>query len=99
MFNKKNMFKTNEYFDGKVKSIAFETSEGPATVGVMAAGEYEFGTSCVEYMTVISGEMEVRLPEETEWKTFQPFETFIVPANVKFGVRMNGDTSYRCLYR
>lgn len=45
------MFKTNDYFDGKVKSIAFETAEGPATIGVMAAGEYEFGTSTIEYMT------------------------------------------------
>ncbi|NTW25752.1 MAG: pyrimidine/purine nucleoside phosphorylase [Lentimicrobium sp.] len=93
------MFKTNEYFDGKVKSIAFETNEGPATVGVMEAGEYEFGTSTVEYMTVTSGEMDVMLPGETAWTNFKPFETYIVPANVKFKVRMKGDTSYRCLYR
>ena len=39
------MFKVNEYFDGTVKSIAFGTAEGPATIGVMAPGEYEFGTS------------------------------------------------------
>ena len=30
------MFKVNEYFDGTVKSIAFEMTEGPATIGVMA---------------------------------------------------------------
>ena len=42
------MFKTNEYFNGNVKSIAFITKEGPATIGVMAIGEYEFGTSTVE---------------------------------------------------
>ncbi|MFH1119588.1 MAG: pyrimidine/purine nucleoside phosphorylase [Bacteroidota bacterium] len=93
------MFKTNEYFDGKVKSIAFETGEGPATVGVMAAGEYEFGTSSIEYMTVIYGEMDVLLPGESEWNNFRPFETFIVPAGVKFKVRVKADTSYRCLYR
>ena len=39
------MFKVNEYFDGTVKSIAFGTAEGPATIGVMAPGEYEFGTA------------------------------------------------------
>ena len=38
------MFKVNEYFDGKVKSIGFKTSEAPATVGVMAPWHYEFGT-------------------------------------------------------
>ena len=44
------MFKINKYFDGKVKSIAFTTSEGPATIGVMAKGEYDFGTSTKEIM-------------------------------------------------
>lgn len=39
------MFKTNEYFDGNVKSIAFTAANGHATMGVMAPGEYEFGTS------------------------------------------------------
>ncbi len=93
------MFKTNEYFDGKVKSIAFDTAEGPATVGVMAAGEYEFGTSTVEHMTVTSGSMDVMLPGETEWKTYNACETFIVPKDVKFKVKMQTDTSYRCLYK
>jgi uncharacterized protein YaiE (UPF0345 family) len=50
------MFKTNQYFDGKVVSIGLDSAEGTATVGVMQAGEYEFGTSSLEIMTVISGE-------------------------------------------
>jgi uncharacterized protein YaiE (UPF0345 family) len=93
------MFKTNEYFDGKVKSIAFSTPEGPATMGVMAPGEYEFGTSTVEYMTVISGSMTVLLPGETEWKTYKPFETFIVQKDARFKLIIDADAAYRCLYR
>lgn len=93
------MFSVNEYFEGKVKSIALETSEGKATVGVMAAGEYEFGTSTIEYMTVTSGEMQVMLPGETEWKTYKPYKTFIVEKDVKFKVKMAGDTSYICRYK
>ncbi|PLX22092.1 MAG: hypothetical protein C0597_02845 [Marinilabiliales bacterium] len=93
------MFKTNEYFDGKVKSIAFETSEGPATIGVMAKGEYEFGTSTVEFMTVTSGVMIVQQPGETEWKDYKEFETFRVEKDVKFKVKVKGDTAYRCLYK
>lgn len=93
------MFKTNEYFDGKVKSIAFTTPEGPATMGVMAPGEYEFGTSTVEYMTVVNGMMTVKLPGETEWKTFKPFDTFVVPRDVKFSLRISADVAYLCLYR
>jgi len=93
------MYKTNEYFKGKVKSIAFKTEEGEATIGVMAEGEYEFGTSTVELMTVTSGSMQVLLPGETEWKTYKEFETFRVEKDVKFKVKLNGDTSYRCLYK
>ena len=93
------MFKTNEYFDGKVKSIAFQSSEGAATIGVMAEGEYEFGTSSVEYMTVTSGVLTVLLPNETEWKPFKKGETFIVEKDAKFKVKASPDTSYLCIYK
>lgn len=92
------MFKTNEYFDGKVKSIAFNSEKGPATLGVMAAGEYEFGTSTKEYMTVISGVMEVMLPGSESWKSFNGQETFIVEKDLKFKVRTKTDVSYLCVY-
>ncbi|HBF87012.1 MAG TPA: hypothetical protein DDX39_00110 [Bacteroidales bacterium] len=93
------MYKVNEYFDGKVKSIAFEMPEGSATVGVMAKGEYEFGTSQKEFMTVTSGKMTVKLPNSSDWKVFNDNETFIVEANQKFQLKIDGDTSYLCLYR
>lgn len=93
------MFKTNEYYDGNVKSIAFETLDGPATIGVMAAGEYNFGPSTVEHMTVTSGELRVMQPGETEWKTYKQFETFIVEKDVTFKAKAETDTTYLCLYR
>lgn len=93
------MFKTNDYFDGNVKSIAFETAEGPATIGVMAAGEYTFGTATIEHMTVTSGCMDVLLPGESSWKTIPAFETFIVAKDTSFKVKVKEDTSYRCLYK
>ena len=93
------MFKTNEYFNGNVKSIAFTTAEGPATIGVMAAGEYEFGTSTIELMTVISGTLSVKLPGSDNWSNYGPAQTFTVEANQKFHVKADSDTSYLCLYR
>lgn len=92
------MFKVNEYFDGKVKSIGFKTETLPATIGVMAAGEYEFGTSSKEYMTVTSGRLSAKLPGASEWRTFQAGETFEVPANSKFQVRAEVESAYLCLY-
>lgn len=93
------MFDKNEYFDGKVASLAFCGEEGRATCGVMAAGEYEFGTATIEIMCVISGEMDVKLPGETEYKTYKKFESFEVAKDVKFGVRVAADTAYLCLYK
>ena len=93
------MFKTNQYFEGKVVSIGLESNEGTATVGVMAAGEYEFGTSTLEIMTVISGVLEVMLPDETEWTAYSKFESFEVPKDIKFKVKCNEDTPYLCLYK
>ena len=92
------MFKVNEYFEGKVTSIAFQGEKLPATVGVMAAGEYEFGTSQFETMTVVSGAMTVLLPDAVEWKTFQSGESFTVAANQKFKLKLQGDTAYLCTY-
>ncbi|GAB3374750.1 pyrimidine/purine nucleoside phosphorylase [Azotobacter armeniacus] len=93
------MFKVNEYFDGTVKSIAFSMSQGPATIGVMAAGEYEFGTSQMEIMHVIAGALTVKLPGSEQWETFQGGSQFTVPANSKFQLKVATDTAYLCEYR
>jgi len=93
------MFKVNEYFDGKVKSIAFTTNGIPATVGVMAKGEYTFGTSTIEHMTVIRGKGKVKLPGDTVFRDIMVGETFVVAANVKFSVVVEEETAYLCLYR
>ena len=68
-------------------------------VGVMAAGDYEFGTNCIEHMTLISGQMAVKLPGEDGFRDIAVNETFIVDANVKFQVKIAEDSSYLCLYK
>lgn len=92
------MLETNEYFDGKVKSIGFQTSSLPATVGVMDMGEYEFGTSQKETMTVVSGALTVMLPNSREWETFDQGDSFIVAANEKFQLQVKVATAYLCTY-
>lgn len=69
------MLKVNEYFDGQVKSLGFETSGERASVGVMAAGEYTFGTAAPERMTVVKGALTVKLPGHIEWKPIMPAMT------------------------
>ena len=91
-------FETNEYFDGNVKSIAFQSETLPATVGVMEIGDYTFATGAKEYMTVVSGSLTVKFPDASEWKTFNAGETFIVEANMSFDVKVKVQTAYLCLY-
>ena len=93
------MFDVNEYFDGKVKSIAFTDGSDKATVGVMAAGDYEFGTSSIEHMTLVSGKMSVKLPDENDWRDIALNETFIVAANTSFLVKIAAEASYLCVYK
>ncbi len=92
------MLNVNEYFDGKVKSIAFKSSTLPATVGVMVAGTYTFGTSQKEYMTVVSGELIVKLPGAEDFVSFTDGETFIVESNQSFDLKVPVDTAYLCKY-
>lgn len=92
------MFKTNEYFEGKVKSIAFGDKKSDATIGVMAPGDYEFGTSTIEVMTVLTGELIVQLPNSEEWISYCPMESFTVQANEKFKVKISDPTTYLCRY-
>lgn len=91
------MFKVNEYFNGKVKSIAFQNEQGKATVGVIAPGEYEFGTTTPETMTVTSGAMDARLPN-TDWQTYAVGQSFEVASNSRFHVRLDAEASYFCQY-
>ena len=92
------MFETNEYFDGKVKSIAFSGKEKAATVGVMAPGEYVFNTSEKEKMSVVSGELRIRLDGATETIVYAAGESFEVPAGSAFNVAVTTDTAYLCVY-
>lgn len=92
------MLNSNEYFDGNVKSIGFQTETLPASVGVMAAGEYTFDTSHRETMTVVSGMLSVKLPASDEWQNFVPGESFVVAANQAFDLKVAVETAYLCVY-
>lgn len=92
------MFTVNTYFEGKVMSLSFQPDTERATVGVIAAGEYTFGTDSIETMTIICGRLEARLPGEEQWQSYGPGQSFVVGAGQQFSVRTGSDTSYLCRY-
>ena len=92
------MIAVNEYFEGNVKSLAFDSASGSTTVGVMKAGEFTFNTGKKELVTIISGSLTVRMANTDEWLIFQPGESFEVEANSHFDLKVYIDTAYLCQF-
>lgn len=89
----------NVYFDGKVSSRTFYTSDGERkTLGFMLPGDYEFGTAAAEKMEVLSGEIEATLPGEDSPKVYGPGEAFEIPANSKYRAVVSFFADYLCSY-
>ena len=66
--------------------------------GVMLHGEYEFGTNVFEVVEILSSELEVLLPGSTDWKPVSGGDSFEVPANSKFQVKIHAMINYCCSY-
>lgn len=91
--------KANVYFDGKVTSRVILFPDGTRkTLGIMLPGNYEFSAGDREVMEVISGEMNVLLPGSADWQIFRPGDSFVVPANSSFKLRIDGVVDYCCSY-
>jgi len=89
----------NSYFDGAVTSRTVNFADGSRkTLGFMLPGEYEFGTAAAELMEITSGELEVKLPGSDAWVSIKGGESFNVPANAKFQVKVSAITDYCCSY-
>ncbi len=88
------MLKHNVYFEGNVQSIGFERNGRRATVGVIAPGEYHFGTDAPERMTVVSGELEANVGGA--WRSYPAGTAFEVPGKSGFDLRAREPTAYVC---
>ena len=87
----------NIYFDGQVTSRTLICADGSRkTLGIMQPGEYEFNTQAAELMEILSGELDVQLPGVDGWRRVLGGESFDVPANAKFTVRVARLTEYCC---
>jgi purine/pyrimidine-nucleoside phosphorylase len=90
--------KHNVYFEGKVQSLGLNTEDGYATVGVITEGQYTFLAESEERVTIVSGQLRVKLPDE-DWKVVRKNEQYIVRANSSFAVETTSDVSYICYYK
>jgi len=87
------------YFDGQVTSRTVLFADGSKkTLGIMMPGDYEFGTNEAELMDILAGKLDVLLPAATEWQSIQAGQSFNVPANASFKVKVHTLTDYCCSY-
>jgi uncharacterized protein YaiE (UPF0345 family) len=91
--------KANVYFDGNVSSRTVKFADGSSkTLGFMLPGEYTFNTAEKELMEIIDGGLLVLLPESTDWQAIKGGESFHVPANSQFTVKIQSATDYCCSF-
>jgi uncharacterized protein YaiE (UPF0345 family) len=91
--------KANSYFEGKVTSRTIKFNDGSRkTLGIMQPGEYEFGTEDREIMEIMAGDLEILLPGEAHWRQIKGGDSFEVPANSKFALKVKTLTDYCCSY-
>ncbi|USD43049.1 DUF1255 family protein [Vibrio sp. SCSIO 43135] len=92
------MIKENTYFEGNVKSLGFQQQDGDSSVGVMAPGEYTFGTAAPERMTVVKGALTIKRVGDSDWTTFNSGESFEVIGDSSFDLKVAVSTAYLCEY-
>ena len=91
--------KANVYFGGNVSSRSIRFDDGSLkTLGFMLPGEYTFNTADKELMEIIDGNLDVLLPETDQWQKITAGESFNVPANSAFTVKIITPTDYCCSF-
>jgi purine/pyrimidine-nucleoside phosphorylase len=91
--------KANVYFDGRVNSRTIRFADGSTkTLGFMQPGEYTFNTADPELMEILAGEMDVLLPEQSDWQTIEGGESFNVPGNSSFSLKVKVASDYCCSF-
>ncbi len=99
-FESVNIVKTaNIYFDGKVTSRTVEFADGSIrTLGIMLPGEYKFNTGKPELMEIQSGQLSYCLAGETQWHDVRGGQSFNVPGNSYFELKVTQVADYICSF-
>lgn len=91
--------KANVYFDGKVTSRTIRFSDGSSkTLGFMQVGEYTFNTGAPEVMEILAGELDVLLPGQDQWQVISGGQSFDVPGNSSFTMKVKTPSDYCCSF-
>ena len=89
----------NIYFEGKVTSRVIKFNDkSTKTLGIMMPGEFEFSTEKHELMEILAGELSVLLPGDEHRQTIKGGDSFEVPAQSIFKLKVKSVVDYCCSY-
>ncbi|MBH2020763.1 MAG: pyrimidine/purine nucleoside phosphorylase [Burkholderiales bacterium] len=87
----------NVYFDGKCISHGITLADGTQkSVGVILPASLTFNTGAAEIMECVGGACEYKLAGSDEWVKSSVGESFSVPGNSKFDIRVEQAYHYIC---
>jgi len=92
------MFELRKYHGDKVMSLTYDDKVQSFSVGIIAPGEYQFGSLKKEIFTVTSGKIGFWTEDEEEWTTCDLNESFSVPEGKNFKLTVIETCSYICHY-
>jgi uncharacterized protein YaiE (UPF0345 family) len=88
----------NVFFGGGVTSRTVLFADGTKkTLGIAQPGEYEFNTGAAELMEILAGDLEVQIAGGP-WQKVGGGESFQVPANSRFTMKVKSLTDYCCSF-
>ena len=87
------------YFDGKCVSHGITFADGTKkSVGVVLPASLTFNTGAPEIMECVAGGCEYLLAGQTEWQSVGAGQSFSVPGDSKFQIRVAEAFHYICHY-
>jgi purine/pyrimidine-nucleoside phosphorylase len=87
----------NVYFDGKCVSHTLTLANGQRkSVGVVLASQLTFKTGEPETMECVAGACEYRIAGSDAWRASGPGDSFSIPANSSFDIRVADAYHYIC---
>ncbi len=92
------MYKLRKYHGNRVQSLTYEKDRMSASVGIMEDGLYEFGSLAKETYTVTSGKISLWNDKWERWDSYIPFSSFLVCENSNFKLKVEGISTYLCVY-
>ncbi len=82
----------NVYFDGKCVSHTVTLADGTRkSVGVILPAALTFNTGAPEIMETVAGRCAINLAGSDEWKSYGPGESYNVPGNSSFEIKVEGE--------